>query len=185
MSTFSGWTLGPPSSAILGAWTAQPESVAGVMDSYYTASARERRVTWYDASLEEQLSRISELGDNWDGYGAASVDGRIIESTRSIMDMLDIPPDVLIPNASGTVTLEWESPLGRASLEVGIDTFGFYTAPNAGTSIFLGGSIRGLEVGDINFAVSTIAGEVIPYAMESGDWDLGVESRNQERASAY
>ncbi|WP_027793370.1 hypothetical protein [Paraburkholderia acidipaludis] len=139
---------------------------------------------WYEASLDEQLSDVKALGEDWDGHGAASIDVAIVNNAKSLLMLLRNPPDYLLPSVSGTILIEWEGLLGRASLEIGIDTFGFYTAPKVGKSIFLGGSIRGLELGDIDFAVSTIVGSAVPHSLESIDWTLGIESLYKEGAAA-
>jgi hypothetical protein len=52
-------------------------------------------------------------------------------------------PDIT-PNPNGTVSLEWESEIGYAMLEVGITRLSFYAKPVGGTAARLEGRIDDL-----------------------------------------
>jgi hypothetical protein len=131
---------------------------------------RAKQETWHVVSLNEQLGVLSRLADDWDGYGAAAIEPRAIYHARMLLPHLQIPPDCLLPSVAGTVLVEWEGMLGRASLELGGDNFGFYTSPSAGDPILLGGPMPELDVGEIDFAVATVAGKIVPQSMEGGNW---------------
>jgi len=177
MSAISGWTLSP---SVPGLWAAFAKVNALGQDDESVCSYSwwfVRQETWYAYSLVDQLMQISRLTDGWDGYGAAGIDFKAVAHARNILPLLHASPDHILPGVAGTVLVEWERSLGRASLEIGQDTFSFYTSPTVGDPILLGGTIQGLDVGDINFALATITGNVVPQSLESRNWHVGVARR--------
>ncbi len=168
MNSISGWTLKYPS---IGFTVFAPYINSGL---YYPF--QQKQTTWYAASLKDQLRELSKLDDNWDGYGAAKIEARAVAHAQFVLPSLDISPDHLLPSVAGTILIEWENMLGRASLELGIETFSFYTSPAVGAPILLGGTMQELNVEDINYAVATIAGKAIPQSLEGNNWRVSIES---------
>lgn len=135
------------------------------------ASASSR---WADASLSDQLDAISELQPDWDGYGAASIEPAALAAARQLLGRLQPLPEIMLPASSGTLVLEWETPLGRAHLELGKQTYSFYAAPRNGQPIFLTGDVREEDAEDINYALATIIGSSSQVAVSRDDWCSGV-----------
>lgn len=174
-SSISGWGLQYPAPALEPAFA--PWKLNGRNDEPLRFPLqRIRQAIWYAASLNDQLNQLSRLADDWDGYGAAGIEAQAVTHAQFILPLLAATPDHLLPSAAGTILIEWESMLGRASLELGRDTFSFYTSPAVGDPILLGGTMQALDVEDINYAVATIAGKVVPQSLESNNWRLSVES---------
>jgi len=125
-------------------------------------------ITWCDSALLEQLNEIGQLGEDWDGYGAAGIDAAVIAHARRILPDLTPPPDAVSPSVAGTVLIEWDAAFGAASLELGRDSFSLYTSATMGDAILLGGAMREFNVEDINFAVAAVVARTIPKPMDSG-----------------
>lgn len=119
------------------------------------------------AELLDQLDEIGKLMDDWDGYGAARVGEEAIVQARGVLPGLTILPDAVLPSVAGTLLMEWEAVFGTASLELGRDSFSFYTSPAMGDAILLGGGMREFNVEDINFAVATVVAGAVPKAVEN------------------
>lgn len=82
-----------------------------------------------DAILAKEIIReISDLGDNWDGYGASSVSAEAVDAALKFAEIAF--PSASLPeifaNPNGTITFEWESGLGLANLEIGKTRYSFY-----------------------------------------------------------
>lgn len=72
--------------------------------------------TSQDWALLEQLNDIGQLSDDWDGYGAASIDATAIAHARVVLPSLTTLPDALLPSVAGTVLMEWETAFGADGL---------------------------------------------------------------------
>lgn len=59
----------------------------------------------------EKLSRISQLGNDWNGYGAMPIDVSIIKKVTELLPALAIQPQ-LFPTACDTIQFEYEKPNG-------------------------------------------------------------------------
>lgn len=140
--------------------------------------------SWEVASLSEQLRALGKLQEGWDGYEAAPVDSHALARASELVSVLRAPPEHILPSTAGTVLLEWEGPFGRASLELGRSTFGFYTAPHTGAPILLGGNSDEMHAEDLEVALATISSSHVPQSMEGGDWDIGF-ARTHQAGAAY
>ena len=69
--------------------------------------------------VTNELDRLSELSENWDGYGAPAIDPGIIDAARTLVPHLPIDlsqrPHV-VPLTSGGLQLEWT--FGDVALEL-------------------------------------------------------------------
>jgi hypothetical protein len=167
------------------------QSIMGALDSsvrvgaspagrwYYPASAG--GPSWADASLSDQLSAISKLAANWDGYGAEPIEPTAIASARKLLERLTPTPDVIMPSTAGTVVIEWETTLGRANLELGRQTFSFYTSPRLGEPTFLSGDAREEDAEEINYALAAIAATSNYGSVSSNDWRSGIALLDEAR----
>lgn len=136
-----------------------------------------RAEIWEQAARENHLTDISTLPDDWDGCGAVAVSYEAIAHSRIFLDALNINdnlPDLILPNAAGTVLFEWEELLGSAHLEIGKSTFGFYTSPKIGESIMLGGPIEVLDAKQIRDALATIFPSINSFSLAIGDNRMGI-----------
>lgn len=86
-------------------------------------------------SLLATLGSYGQLGENWDGYGAAPPKPATIRSACEIAEFLAswAPSPDPSPNPHGTISLEWENPVGYAYLEVGTKEFTALVRARGGT----------------------------------------------------
>jgi hypothetical protein len=87
--------------------------------------------------LENKLYSFNSLSENWDGYGAASVDAQAITNSVKFIEIL---PEHLIDNVKtddirltpyGTIVIDWKNSKGELiSTEIGNKTFGFFSVFN-------------------------------------------------------
>lgn len=173
IKTISGWALDAPM---------VPKSMCEAPFTVYWPRKAEA-TSWEIASLADQLKSIAALDEGWDGYGAASVDSRAIAFAESLVSVMRVRPEFVLPSSSGTVLLEWEGPFGRASLELGADTFGFYTAPNVGEPIMLAGKSDELDAENLEAALATITSTFRPQSVENGDWLASLPMFDQARTA--
>jgi hypothetical protein len=157
----------------------------------YRAHAQPTRVAWpqrqadlwREAVRDAQITQIASLPDDWDGSGAAAVDALTIAHARSLLAQLllrSAEPDFIAPTNAGTITFEWERPLGEAHLEIGRDNFGFYTAPRQAAPVLLSGSVEELDGGEIFFALAAITSGLIPHSLADRDVALGIAIWDEE-----
>jgi hypothetical protein len=135
---------------------------------------------WVEASATAQLEAIAELADDWDGYGGAAVDAAAIVAAKAFLSQLIELPHSLLPNANGTVSLEWDFYLGRAHLEVGTEKFSFYAAPREGQPTFLSGDVQVDNAEDINIALAAVTQASSAAAITPADWASGVALPDQK-----
>lgn len=121
---------------------------------------------WQKNSVVNQVRDISHLTDDWDGYGGASVEKNAISIAMFLLESLSEYPNDTLPSTAGTLLFKWDEPRGKASLELGRETFSFYASPKAGKPIFLGGKMQEIDAQDINAALATIAGHLKPQSLE-------------------
>lgn len=69
----------------------------------------------------KSLPSLANLPVNWDGYGAEPITPECVAHVRVILATLPeyAPSPEMFPNPNGTITLEWETDKGIASVEVG------------------------------------------------------------------
>lgn len=76
--------------------------------------------TW--AGLIDELLRILQLEDNWDGEGAVAPSPAVVESAVRLAKTLQAkeypPAGRVIATVNGTISFEWLTPLGYCDIEV-------------------------------------------------------------------
>lgn len=73
--------------------------------------------------LKKELVKISELEDNWDGYGAKAFTKEIIDKVNTVIDCLDdkFPDPYIVPSPIG-IQFEWDISVSKFNtLEISID----------------------------------------------------------------
>ena len=90
-------------------WT-ETEGARPIHICDHLPAAIETVTSW--AQREFDLSRIRELGENWDGFGGPAPDPTVLERARSFLRFLyerDVtnPPDEIVLSPSGSIGLEW------------------------------------------------------------------------------
>lgn len=93
------------------------------------------------------LAELTSLSDGWQGSGSLAPKPETIAKTRSILDSFCLHlsnPDVT-PTDNGTVTIEWSSATGYASLEIGFTTFALMMKYDGERTRFQKGSISELD----------------------------------------
>jgi len=85
---------------------------------------------------KNRISEISNLTDNWDGYGAVAPDKEVVNNSFRFLDTLakfgvnNIASDDIYPMPYGSIVMELNSPNGMVSIEIGKHKIGFFTEFN-------------------------------------------------------
>ncbi len=76
--------------------------------------------TW--GSLIDELLRIRNLEDDWDGEGTEAPHPALVDAAITLAQSLEAsgrpPADRVIASVNGTVYFEWHTPLGYQEIEV-------------------------------------------------------------------
>ena len=65
----------------------------------------------------EKLKEISELKEDWDGYGASPFSDKVIDNTRTVLSYLCFEPE-LYPTGRESIQFEYGDDKNRIELEV-------------------------------------------------------------------
>ncbi len=82
---------------------------------------------------------LALLKENWDGYGACSIDKNVIEHTLFIFNqvpnalMENVRKEDILPTSNGTITIEWNNNSNELLLEVGKNFSTYYIQSNGYT----------------------------------------------------
>lgn len=129
---------------------------------------------------EKLLRELGTLEDDWDGYGAASINAEIISQALDAFAFFcrnGFAPEIN-PNPHGTISFEWTSAKGKADLEIGTRDCSFYLKPVFGEPLYfrnvLSHDQRELVkslVNDKLFPSSRLTTSIGNYSIGSmGDW---------------
>jgi hypothetical protein len=70
----------------------------------------------------DELLRLRQLQDDWDGEGALAPPPAVVDRAILIVQILRAldapPPDRIFPSTNGTIYFEWFTPLGYWEIEV-------------------------------------------------------------------
>lgn len=180
MNIVSGWNWSW--SSTMSEQSLEPKS--GFKTSMYRS--RNTQDIWSRKAREDLLNTISQLRENWDGYGAIAIEEPAITNAQRFLarfEELGFSPQFIFPSSAGTINFEWESVFGSAHMEIGNSTFGFYTSPVAGESIMDGGLFEGLNANKIGFALAGINSSHNAHSVASGNSDFGFEGWYTTRAA--
>jgi hypothetical protein len=81
--------------------------------------------------IKEDILKLSDLENNWDGYGSLSVYKEVIETAQNLLpfinsDFIDRLSD-FYPNNNGTIVLEWVNGKGeKLLLEIGQKNYSYF-----------------------------------------------------------
>ncbi len=120
-----------------------PEMTVGdiFVTTFLARRSDERR---QDDAITEAAASLRRLRDNWDGYGArAPFEAAIVNAITAASQLRDIgklPAPELTANTNGTESIEWETELGGAHLEVGITRWVMYIRPRVGGTKYFKGT---------------------------------------------
>ncbi len=84
-------------------------------------------------SIKNKICGISQLNDNWDGYGAAVPSETVVKNTYKFIDAAHslgycpLSADDVTPTTYGTIVLDYSSETGLVSVEIGESKIGFFT----------------------------------------------------------
>ena len=83
--------------------------------------------------IYKRIAEINELRDNWDGYGAATISPRIIDTILQFLQVLPakyamkLDEDSLTPTPYGTLVVNWEVDRDIISLEIGEESAAYFS----------------------------------------------------------
>ena len=80
--------------------------------------------------VKEEIEKLKELGNDWDGYGAVAISVSIISTPLFYLcclndTNLDRISDVFA-NPHGTIMIEWEKNNEKLSLEIGQNNYSYF-----------------------------------------------------------
>ncbi|MCX7701186.1 MAG: hypothetical protein N2039_09935 [Gemmataceae bacterium] len=98
-----------------------PWSASGIGDApFYSKIDDDYAHTW--PQLIDELHRIRQLEDNWDGEGTEAPPPGLVDGAIRLAQYLKTrgypPADRVLASVNGTVYFEWHNPLGYGELEV-------------------------------------------------------------------
>lgn len=96
----------------------------------------------------QTVDRFRMMAEGWDGYGAVQIHAVTCKNCSQFLNSLpdNYPFPELTPNSNGTISMEWESQHGSASLEIGKTRYSFYVKQHSGDSqVLRDGDARAIE----------------------------------------
>lgn len=110
------------------------------------------------------LEELATLPTDWDGHGAIPIAMGTVSNVRVMLSSIlkAVTSPEVTPNSNGTVSLEWESNLGFAHLEIGLTKFSLFIKPISGTSTFLDGVTTVLQAEHISEIGALVANVLFP-----------------------
>ena len=104
---------------------------------------------------ETQIEELSRMEENWDGYGALPISGTTRYNALSVLRGIvpHAPTPDITPNPNGTVSFEWESPRGKAHLEIGQTRLSFYINPVVGFPILKDAAAADILLNSISIGI--------------------------------
>lgn len=84
-------------------------------------------------SVKNKICELSQLEDNWDGYGASNLSETVIKNAYKFIDAARLigycpsSSDDVTPTPYGTIVLDYSSNTGVVSVEIGESKIGFFT----------------------------------------------------------
>jgi hypothetical protein len=132
--------------------------------SYYLNDTISKPGTFLFGSFEAEralaLKTVHEFGamkEGWDGYGAMQIHGLTCKNCLQFLNSLpdNCPFPELTPNSNGTISMEWESQNGGASLEIGKTRYSFYIKRRYGDPVLRDGDAReiGRDIAELVLAI--------------------------------
>src|SRR5579875_1322013 len=102
---------------------APPQSKRAVQTSVFTSvGSYEEAQTQTWSSLIDELLRIRNLQDDWDGEGTEAPDPALVDGAITLAQSLRAkrspPADRVIAGVNGTIYFEWHTPFGYQEIEV-------------------------------------------------------------------
>jgi hypothetical protein len=90
--------------------------------------------------VQDELSRIQDLRDDWDGAGADAPAKEVIQNCLQLMNACRSsqvpPPDLVHPTPDGNVALEWLNKGERIEFEVSEDSLEFMSFDASGKTTY-------------------------------------------------
>lgn len=102
------------------------------------------------------LSDFATLAAGWDGYDAEPISHDAIANARAALPLFisQLPFPEIVPEQSGTITLEWSTAKGGASLEIGSARFAFLLRPKVGNTIAIDGPVTTWPIVDLRALIA-------------------------------
>lgn len=99
--------------------------------------------------LDKCMNELRRLSEGWDGHDADALSELTLKNARDLALMLVAHTRMpqIIPGPGDTLTLEWESAVGEALMEVGHRTYSFLMKTDSGRKTTDTGRLK--QVGDI------------------------------------
>lgn len=70
---------------------------------------------------QQTLQKLSELGPNWDTYGAKPITEQALKAAMEITGIIANKPPSIVPTVEGGIQLEWHTCGHNIEIEIGPD----------------------------------------------------------------
>lgn len=87
-----------------------------------------------EKSIVNEIIEISQLEDNWNGFGTSQISADVINNALSIVNLLRptvlcyLSPENIYPSKFGTIIMDWDFGNGNIfSLEIAKQSVGYFT----------------------------------------------------------
>jgi hypothetical protein len=97
-------------------------------------------------AAQQVIDDISKLLFDWDGYGGLPTNAESLSFARNFIasaPMAMASPEIS-PNSYGTISLEWQTDLAEAYLDIGRTRYSGHIRPKYGNTIYLEGKSENL-----------------------------------------
>lgn len=91
-------------------------------------------VDYIEKSIVREIMEISQLEDNWNGFGTSQISSDVINNALNIVSLLrptvlcHLSPENVYPSKFGTIIMDWDFGNGNIfSLEIAKQSIGYFT----------------------------------------------------------
>lgn len=84
-------------------------------------------------SIKNKICELSQLEENWDGYGACNLSETVIKNAYKFVDAArslghcPLSAEDVTPTPYGTIVIDYSSEAGLVSIEIGESKIGYFT----------------------------------------------------------
>ncbi|MEJ1230769.1 MAG: hypothetical protein WDM88_09480 [Galbitalea sp.] len=121
------------------------------------------------AKVEAQVKAFRDIEDEWAGDDSVAPTKEAIDNAMGFLRTagLLVPPPIAYPNENGTVSLEWKTKLGSASVEFGRTRVAITIRRGSSSPTFVNGDVRAVEMVAIAFLIKSALESMLPVPEDS------------------
>lgn len=114
-------------------------------------------------SARHSIDEFAQLRENWDGYGGSPISDQASDNARHFIGVIEAAPygmagPEVLPQPSGTISFEWETPYAEVYLEIGNTLYSGFIKTDDEQPLFLQGQADSMDQQIVALMQSAIAG---------------------------